>query len=66
MTAECTHHHLNHTAGDVADGFTQLKCLPPIRDEENQEMLWDGIREGVINQVRFKNGIYLYLKCGCV
>ena len=42
---------MNVTADQVADGFTQLKCLPPFRDEVNQEMLWDGIREGVINQV---------------
>ena len=35
--------------------FGMLKCLPPIRDEENLELLWDGIREGVINQVEFKN-----------
>ena len=51
VTAECTHHHLNITADQVEDGFTQLKCIPPFRDEINQEMLWDGIREGVINQV---------------
>ena len=51
VTAECTHHHLNITADQVEDGFTQLKCVPPFRDEINQEMLWDGIREGVINQV---------------
>ena len=54
VTAECTHHHLNYTEADIPDGFTQLKCLPPIRDEVNQELLWDGIREGVINQVYFK------------
>ena len=51
VTAECTHHHLNTTADQVEDGFTHLKCLPPLRDDLNQEMLWDGIREGVINQV---------------
>ena len=51
VTAECTHHHLNIIADQVEDGFTQLKCVPPFRDDINQEMLWDGIREGVINQV---------------
>jgi len=35
----------------VPAGATAYKCCPPIRDQANQELLWQGLRNGVIDQV---------------
>ena len=35
----------------MPDGATEFKCAPPIRDHENREALWRGLKDGVIDFV---------------
>ncbi|MEV0796138.1 allantoinase AllB [Kribbella sp. NPDC050281] len=51
ITAETCPHYLTLTAEEIPDGATQYKCCPPIREAENRERLWDGLRDGVIDLV---------------
>ena len=51
ITVETCPHYLSLTAEEVADGATQFKCCPPIREKKNQDELWDGLLSGVIDLV---------------
>ena len=51
FTAETCPHYLCLEAESVPDGATEYKCAPPIRDHENREALWRGLKEGVIDFV---------------
>ncbi|MET9632194.1 allantoinase AllB [Lentzea sp. NPDC006480] len=51
VTAETCPHYLTFTAEEIHDGQTEFKCCPPIREAENREALWQGLREGVIELV---------------
>lgn len=51
ITAETCPHYLTFTAEEIPDGATQYKCCPPIREAENRELLWEGLRDGVIDLV---------------
>lgn len=51
ITAETCPHYLTFAAEDIPDGATQFKCCPPIREERNRELLWQGVRDGVIDMV---------------
>jgi len=51
VTVETCPHYLHLEAENVADGATQCKCAPPIRGHQNRELLWQGLREGVIDFV---------------
>jgi allantoinase len=51
LTVETCPHYLHLTAETIADGATLKKCAPPIRSRENREKLWQGLRDGVIDQV---------------
>lgn len=51
MTAETCTHYLYFAAEDVPDGQTLFKCAPPIREAEKREMLWEGLRQGVLSMV---------------
>ncbi len=51
ITVESCPHYLALAAEQVPDGATAYKCCPPIRDEENRDRLWQGLREGVIDAV---------------
>ena len=51
ITVETCPHYLFFAAEEVADGSTQFKCCPPIREAENRERLWDGLVAGVIDSV---------------
>ncbi|MFI6827044.1 allantoinase AllB [Kribbella sp. NPDC050241] len=51
ITAETCPHYLTFTAEEIPDGATQYKCCPPIREAENRERLWDGLRDGVIDLI---------------
>src|SRR5271156_3549101 len=46
ITAETCFHYLTLEAETIADGHTQFKCCPPIREADNQEFLWDALFEG--------------------
>jgi allantoinase len=51
VSAETCPHYLTLAAEEVPAGATTYKCCPPIRDQANQELLWQGLRNGVIDQV---------------
>jgi allantoinase len=51
VTAETCPHYLALTAEEIADGATAFKCSPPIREATNRELLWDGLRDGVLDLV---------------
>jgi allantoinase len=51
FTAETTPHYLRLEAETVPDGATAFKCAPPIREHQNREALWKGLREGAIDLV---------------
>jgi len=51
FSAETTPHYLRLEAETVPDGATAFKCAPPIREHENREKLWKGLREGAIDLV---------------
>jgi allantoinase len=51
ITAETCPHYLTFTAEEIADGATQFKCCPPIREADNRELLWRGLADGVIDCV---------------
>lgn len=51
ITAETCPHYLTFAAEEVADGATQFKCCPPVRERENREILWEGLRDGTIDMV---------------
>ena len=51
VTAETCPHYLTLSADDVADGMTSMKCSPPIRENDNRELLWAALSEGVIRVV---------------
>jgi allantoinase len=49
VTAETCPHYLTFAAEDIPDGATEFKCAPPIRQADNRERLWDGLRAGVLD-----------------
>ncbi|HET8602472.1 MAG TPA: allantoinase AllB [Marmoricola sp.] len=51
ITAETCPHYLSFTAEEIPDGATAFKCCPPIREADNREQLWQGLRDGVIDVV---------------
>lgn len=51
ITAETCPHYLGLTAEEVPNGDTSWKCAPPIRERENAERLWAGLRAGIIDCV---------------
>ena len=51
ITAETCPHYLTFAAEEIPDGATQYKCCPPIREAANRELLWQGLRDGVIDMV---------------
>jgi allantoinase len=51
ITAETCPHYLTFAAEDVADGATEFKCCPPIRERENREQLWRALGDGTIDMI---------------
>jgi len=51
LTVETSQHYLYFTAEQIGDGQTQFKCAPPIREKENNEKLWQALKDGVIDFV---------------
>jgi allantoinase len=51
VTAETCPHYLTFSAEEIGDGDTRYKCAPPIRERENRERLWEGLRRGVLDGV---------------
>jgi len=51
ITAETCPHYLHFAAEDIADGTTEFKCCPPIRERDNREQLWKALADGTIDFV---------------
>jgi allantoinase len=51
VTAESCPHYLALAAEEIRDGETAAKCAPPVREAANRELLWDGLRDGVLDLV---------------
>ena len=51
LTVETCPHYLTLTAEEVADGHTEFKCCPPIRDAANRDLLWEALADGTIDAV---------------
>lgn len=52
ITAETCPHYLTLAAEQIpAASATQYKCCPPIRGAANQDLLWQGLAEGVLRCV---------------
>jgi allantoinase len=51
LTVETCPHYLTFASEEIPDGATAYKCAPPIRESSNRELLWDALREGLIDQV---------------
>ena len=51
ITVETCPHYLTIAAEEIADGATQFKCCPPIRDDANRDALWQALADGDIDIV---------------
>ncbi|WP_280265591.1 allantoinase AllB [Nocardia wallacei] len=51
ITAETCPHYLTISAEQIPDGATEFKCCPPIRNRVNQQGLWNGLRDNIIDSV---------------
>lgn len=51
LTVETCAHYLYFAAETVRDGATEYKCAPPIRSAANQQLLWQALRDGLIDLV---------------
>ncbi len=51
ITVETCPHYLFFSSEEIPDGDTRFKCAPPIRESENREQLWAGLKEGIIDFV---------------
>jgi allantoinase len=49
MTVETCPHYLVFEAQAIAEGSTQFKCCPPIREADNREELWHALGRGDID-----------------
>src|SRR5215213_7168742 len=51
ITAETCPHYLHLAAEEVPAGATEFKCCPPIRERDNREELWDGLKDRTIGLI---------------
>jgi allantoinase len=51
ITVETCPHYLHFASEEIADGATLLKCAPPIRSIANQQQLWHGLRDGIVDMI---------------
>ncbi|MEO1260533.1 MAG: allantoinase AllB [Bacteroidota bacterium] len=49
LTAETCPQYLYFNAENIPDGDTRFKCAPPIREKENNDQLWEALRDQVID-----------------
>jgi allantoinase len=49
ITVETCPHYLFFEAESIADGATEFKCCPPIREADNREALWGALDRGDID-----------------
>ncbi|GAB7002572.1 allantoinase AllB [Nocardioides sp. AN3] len=51
VSVETCPHYLTFDAEHIADGATELKCCPPIREAANREALWAALSAGEVDFV---------------
>jgi allantoinase len=51
ITAETCPHYLTFAAEEIADGATEFKCAPPIREAHHRTALWEALASGVLDLV---------------
>jgi allantoinase len=51
ITAETCPHYLTFAAEEIPAGAVTFKCAPPLRSRDNRELLWEALREGLIDLV---------------
>jgi allantoinase len=51
LTTETCPQYLFFAAEDIPDSDTRFKCAPPIRDRQNREQLWEGLRTGILDMI---------------
>jgi len=51
LTVETGQHYLYFNAEGIPDAQTVFKCAPPIREKENNEQLWEALKNGIIDFV---------------
>lgn len=51
LTVETCFHYLCLSAEDIPVGHTEFKCCPPVREAFNRDLLWDALKEGLIDCV---------------
>jgi len=51
ITVETAQHYLYFNAEEIPDAQTAFKCAPPIRENDNNEQLWNALKEGIIDFV---------------
>lgn len=51
LTVETAQHYLYFSAEEIGDGECLFKCAPPIREKENNDLLWQALKEGIIDFV---------------
>lgn len=51
LTVETAQHYLYFNGENIKDGNTLLKCAPPIREKENNDRLWEALKDGIIDFV---------------
>lgn len=51
ITTETCPQYLFFAAEDIPDSDTRFKCAPPIRDRQNREQLWEGLRTGILDMI---------------
>jgi allantoinase len=51
LFVETCPHYLVFAAEEIPDGDPRYKCAPPIRESENRDRLWEGLRDGLIDTI---------------
>lgn len=51
LTVETCFHYLCLASQSIPHGRPEFKCCPPIRDEQNRELLWKALLDGTIDFV---------------
>jgi len=51
ISVESCPHYLTFASEEIADGATEFKCAPPIRERENREKLWAALGAGTIDLI---------------
>jgi allantoinase len=51
ISVETCPHYLHFSAEEIPDGATLFKCAPPIRSRANRDLLWQGLRDGILDMI---------------